>query len=198
MTVEYLEGSHTYVVQGKIVLSVTQILSTIFPNKYKGIPEYILKNKSQYGTKIHEAIELYEINRKVMTHDEAYTIAIMDLDYIQDSSFNQYLRLKKEHQIEIIDQEQIIHYKDIYAGRYDMSAKVNGEYSLIDIKTTAELDIEYCKYQLNLYRFAHKDKKKIKKLYIIWLAKRDIGKLVEVEIMSDNEVNDILRKCDLI
>lgn len=187
MTVEYLEDSHTYIVEGKIVLSVTQILSTIFPNKYKGIPEHILKNKATYGSKIHEAIEKFESEG-----------IIEKLDYIQEASFNQYLRLKKEHNIEVIDQEQIIHYKDIYAGRYDMSCKVNGEYSLIDIKTTAELDLEYCKYQLNLYRFAHKDKKKIKKLYIIWLAKRDIGKLVEVEIMSDNEVKEILRKCDLI
>lgn len=192
MTVEYLEDSHTYVVQGKIVLSVTQILSTIFPNKYKGIPEYILKNKSQYGTKIHEAIELYEINRKVMTHDEAYTIAIMDLDYIQEASFNQYLRLKKEYNIEVIDQEQIIHYKDIYAGRYDMSANVNGEYSLIDIKTTAELDLEYLSYQLSLYDYPNK--KRHDKLYALWLPKRDLGKLVDIPRKSDKEIEELLKR----
>ena len=185
--IEYLDQDHVYLYNGEIIPSVTQILSFIFPDKYKDIPEHILKNKSQYGTKIHEAIEKFESEG-----------IIEKLDYIQEASFNQYLRLKKEHKIEVIDQEQIIHYKDIYAGRYDISGHVNGEYSLIDIKTTAELDLEYCKYQLNLYRFAHKDKKKIKKLYIIWLAKRELGKLVEVEIMSDNEIKEILRKCNLI
>jgi hypothetical protein len=91
MTVEYIEESHTYIIEGKIVLSVTQILSTIFPNKYKGIPEYILKNKSQYGSKIHEAIEKFESEG-----------IIEKLDYIQEASFNQYLRIKKEYNIELI------------------------------------------------------------------------------------------------
>lgn len=186
--ITFLENEHIYLLNDTYVIpSVTQILSFIFPDKYKGIPEYILKNKSQYGTKIHEAIEKFESEG-----------IIEKLDYIQEASFNQYLRLKKEHNIEVIDQEKIIHYKDIYAGRYDELNKVNGYLSLCDIKTTSELDLEYCKYQLNLYRYAHKDKKKIKKLYIIWLAKKELGKLVEVEIMSDNEVKDILRKCDLI
>lgn len=181
MTVEYLEDSHTYVIQGKIVLSVTQILSTIFPNKYKGIPEHILKNKASYGTKIHEAIEKFESEG-----------IIEKLDYIQEASFNQYLRLKKEYQIEVIDQEQIIHYKDIYCGRYDMSCKVNGEYSLIDIKTTAELDLEYLSYQLSLYDYPNE--KRHDKLMALWLPKRDLGKLVEIPRKSDKEIEELLER----
>ena len=192
MKVEYLEDSHVYLVEGKIVLSVTQILSTIFPNKYKGIPEFILKNKAIYGSKIHETIEMYEINKQVMQEDEAYTIAIMDLDYIQDASFNQYLKIKKEHQIQVIDQEQIINYKDIYAGRYDMSATVNGKYSLIDIKTTAELDLEYLSWQLSLYDYPNK--KRHDKLFALWLPKRDLGKLVEIPRKSDKEIEELLER----
>jgi hypothetical protein len=58
--IEYIDQDHVYLYNGEIIPSVTQILSFIFPDKYKGIPEYILKNKSQYGTKIHEAIEKFE------------------------------------------------------------------------------------------------------------------------------------------
>lgn len=181
MTVEYLEDSHTYIVEGKIVLSVTQILSTIFPNKYKGIPEHILKNKASYGTKIHEAIEKFESEG-----------IIEKLDYVQEASFNQYLRLKKEYKIEVIDQEKIIHYKDIYAGRYDMSANVKGEYSLIDIKTTAELDLEYLSYQLSLYDYPNK--KRHDKLIALWLPKRDLGKLVEIPRKSDKEIEELLER----
>lgn len=191
--ITFIEKDHIYLLNDTYVIpSVTQILSFIFPDKYKGIPEHILKSKSQYGTKIHEAIELYEINRKVMTHDEAYTIAIMDLDYIQEASFNQYLKLKKEHNIEIIDQEKIIHYKDIYCGRYDISGYVNEKYSLIDIKTTAELDLEYLSWQLSLYDYPNK--KRHDKLMALWLPKRDLGKLVEIPRKSDKEIEELLKR----
>lgn len=180
--ITFLENEHIYLLNDTYVIpSVTQILSFIFPDKYKGIPEYILKNKSQYGTKIHEAIEKFESEG-----------IIEKLDYIQEASFNQYLRLKKEHNIEVIDQEQIIHYKDIYCGRYDMSANVNGEYSLIDIKTTAELDLEYLSWQLSLYDYPNK--KRHDKLMALWLPKRDLGKLVEIPRKSDKEIEELLER----
>ena len=163
--ITFIEKDHIYLLNDTYVIpSVTQILSFIFPDKYKGIPEHILKNKSQYGTKIHEAIEKFESEG-----------IIEKLDYIQEASFNQYLRLKKEHKIEVIDQEQIIHYKDIYCGRYDMSANVNGEYSLIDIKTTAELDLEYLSYQLSLYDYPNK--KRHDKLMALYQTRMQAAKL---------------------
>ena len=150
--IEYIDQEHIYLYNGEIIPSVTQILSFIFPDKYKGIPEHILKNKANYGTIIHEAIQMFENN-----------LVLPKMNFIQEMSFREYLKIKSRHKIEVIDQEQIIHYKDIYAGRYDMSANVNGEYSLIDIKTTAELDIEYLSWQLSLYDFPNK--KRHKKLY---------------------------------
>jgi hypothetical protein len=179
--IEYIDQDHVYLYNGEIIPSVTQILSFIFPDKYKGIPEYILKNKATYGTKIHEAIEKFESEG-----------IIEKLDYIQEASFNQYLRLKKEYNIEVIDQEKIIHYKDIYAGRYDMSANVNGEYSLIDIKTTAEFDLEYLSWQLSLYDYPNK--KRHKKLYDLWLPKRELGKLIEIPRKSDKEIEELLER----
>lgn len=179
--IEYIDQEHVYLYNGEIIPSVTQILSIIFPNKYKGIPEHILKNKATYGSKIHEAIEKFESEG-----------IIEKLDYIQEASFNQYLKLKEEHNIEVIDQEKIIHYKDIYAGRYDMSANVNGEYSLIDIKTTAELDLEYLSWQLSLYDFPNK--KRHEKLCALWLPKKDLGKLVEIPRKSDKEIKEVLRR----
>lgn len=179
--IEYIDQDHVYLYNGEIIPSVTQILSFIFPDKYKGVPEFILKNKANYGSKIHEAIEKFE-NEGI----------IEKLDYIQEASFKQYLRLKKEYKIEVIDQEKIIHYKDIYAGRYDMSANVNGEYNLIDIKTTSELDIEYLSWQLSLYDFP--SKKRHEKLYALWLPKKNLGKLVEIPRKSDEEIKEKLKE----
>lgn len=170
-----------------IVPSVTQILEKIFPDKYKNVPRETLMRKASYGSQMHKYIEQYEKG-----------IITMKLNYIQEASFGQYLRLKDKYNINVLEQEKIVNYKDIYAGRYDIYGGVNGVISLCDIKTTASLDKEYLKYQLNLYRFASKDKNKIKKLYAIWLAKKDIGKLVEIEIMSDKEIKDLLKRCELI
>ena len=179
--IEFIENGHIYLYQGIVIPSVSEILKFLFPNKYKNIPTNILVNKSEYGTKIHEAIEKFESEG-----------IIEKLDYMQEASFNQYLRLKKEHNIEVIDQEKIIHYKDIYAGRYDMSANVNGEYSLIDIKTTAELDLEYLSWQLSLYDYPNK--KRHDKLIAFWLPKRDLGKLVEIPRKSDKEIEELLER----
>lgn len=186
--IEYVEEGHVYLYKGLyIVPSVTQILQKIFPDKYKNVPRETLMRKASYGSQMHNYIEQYEKG-----------IITIKLNYIQEASFGQYLRLKDKYNINVLEQEKIVNYKDIYAGRYDIYGEVNGVISLCDIKTTASLDKEYLKYQLNLYRFASKDKNKIKKLYAIWLAKKDIGRLVEIEIMSDKEIKDLLKRCELL
>ena len=37
-------------------------------------------------------------------------------------------------------------------------------------------------------------KNKIKKLYAIWLRPRELGKLIEIDIMSDKEIKDLLKE----
>lgn len=185
---EYIEASHQYLYNGVLVPSVSTILSkTIFKDKYKDIPEHILKAKAEYGSLLHEAIERYETD-----------VFMPKLNNQQWNSMKQYIDIKKENNLEVIAQEEMVCYKGLYAGRYDLYGKVNNILSLCDIKTTAKLDIEYCKYQLNLYRFAHKDKNKIKKLYVIWLPKKEQGKLVEVDIMSNKEIKELLKKCEIL
>ena len=181
--VEYFDDIHKYLVNGVIVPSVTEILEKIFPNKYKNVPRETLMRKANYGTIIHNYIEQYENG-----------FITQELNYIQEASFRQYLKLKDKYNINVLEQEKIVNYKDVYAGRFDIYGEVNGVISLCDIKTTASLDKEYLKYQLNLYRFASKDKNKIKKLYAIWLRPRELGKLVEIEIMSDKEIKDLLKE----
>lgn len=185
---EYIEEAHLYLYNGVIIPSVSGILHKyIFKDKYKDVPENILKAKAKYGSEVHKAIEDLE-------NLEDYKVSSI----YQELSIKQYLDMKVKYNISVLEQEKMICYKGIYAGRFDIYGKVQNILSLCDIKTTAELDIEYCKYQLNLYRFAHKDKNKIKKLYILWLPKKGLGKLVEVDIMSDKEIKDLLKKCELL
>jgi hypothetical protein len=58
-TLTFDEATHTYRVDGRIVLSVTQILKVVFPDVYAGIPLEILDRKARLGTAVHKVIELY-------------------------------------------------------------------------------------------------------------------------------------------
>lgn len=179
--ITFLEEPHIYLVDGVITPSVSEILHYIFPDKYKGVNRKILNKKAEYGTTIHESIEMYEANIKTMSLKEAFDVVIQakELSYIQEASLRQYLKLKTRYNIEVLEQEMMIQYEKKYAGRFDMVANVNGALSLCDIKTTAELDEEYLSYQLSYYEMAMG--KKFDKLYAIWLPKKDIGQVVEIK-----------------
>ena len=165
---EFIEDGHLYLLDGVLLPSVSQVLSFVFPQKYNSIPEEILTRKANFGTKIHLAVERYESERE-----------LPEMNYIEEACFNQYLRLKQKHDIEVIEQERMVHYKDVYAGRFDMIATIDGHKSLADIKTTAVLDKEYLSWQLSLYELA--TGWEFGKLYAIWLPKKNIGKVVEIK-----------------
>ena len=183
---EFLEAEHLYLLDGVIIPSVSEILHFIFPDKYKGVPAEVLSKKAEYGTKVHEAIEVLE-----------KTGEVIELDYIQKASLEQYLRLKEKYGIEVIEQEEMIHFEDKYAGRFDMIAYVKEDYSLCDIKTTAELDYEYLSWQLSLYAYAYKrmyPEINFKKLCSIWLPKKQIGHVVEIQKKTDEEIEELLKR----
>ncbi len=183
---EFLEAEHLYLLDGVIIPSVSEILHFVFPNKYKGVPAEVLSKKAEYGTKVHEAIEVLE-----------KTGEVIELDYIQKASLEQYLRLKEKYGIEVIEQEEMIHFEDKYAGRFDMIAYVKEDYSLCDIKTTAELDYEYLSWQLSLYAYAYNRLNignHFEKLYAIWLPKKQIGHVVEIQKKTDEEIEELLKR----
>lgn len=192
--IDFLEEPHIYLVDGVITPSVSEILHFIFPEKYKNVSSYILNKKAQYGTTIHQSVEMLENNLKTMSIEEAFNVTVqaLDLNYIQEVSLHQYLKLKDKYQIEVIEQEQMIHFKNYYAGRFDMIARIKGNLCLCDIKTTAELDEEYLSWQLSYYEMAVG--KKFDKLYAIWLPKKDIGQVVEIKRKTKKELMKKLKE----
>ena len=179
--IAFLDEPHIYLVNGIITPSVSEILHFIFPDKYKGVNRRILNKKAEYGTTIHEAIEMYEANIKTMSIEEAFDVTIQakELTYIQEASLRQYVKLKREKKIIVLEQEKMVEYQRMYAGRYDMIANIDGDTSLCDIKTTAELDEEYLSWQLSYYELA--TGKTFDKLYAIWLPKKGLGVLKEIK-----------------
>lgn len=173
--VEFLKDTHTYLVDGIIVPSVSTILSqTIFADKYKDVPDFVLQRAAEFGTAIHNAIE----------HESDD-----DLTDEQSVVYQRWLKLKDKHNIKAVEQEQIIHLGYDYAGTFDMMAEIDGELCLVDIKTTYNLDKEYLSWQLSLYAHA---KQFGGKLVAIWLPKRKGAELIEIEPKPHYEIDKLL------
>lgn len=173
--IEFIEDGHIYLKDGIIVPSVSEILKFIFPDKYSGIPNWVLEKKAEYGTKVHYAIECLEQGQKMP-----------ELNLYQELSLREYEKLKKKYKIKVIEQETMVCYEYQYAGRLDMVAFVDGKACLVDIKTTAYLDKESLSWQLSLYEFAYG--KKFSALYCLWLPKNGLGQFVKIERKTKKEI----------
>lgn len=179
----FIEDTHQYLLDGVLVPSVSEILHFIFPDKYKGVSKETLNKKAKYGSTLHEYIEMFEKGR----YED-----LPELDLYQKLSFKQYCKLVSKYDIKVLEQEKMVHFEDYYAGRFDMIANIKGKKCLCDIKTTATLDIEYLSWQLSLYEFAYGTR--FKKLYAIYLPKKELGALVEIPRKQKRQITSMLRK----
>ena len=142
-TLEYYDDTHTYLVNGVIVPSITQILKLKFGGKYKNISGAVLNRAAANGTEVHEAIENY---CKFGTES--------DLKEVRNFKF-----LQKAYNFKVLKNEVPVILKrnhvPIAAGRLDLVLEIDGKIGGADIKRTSTLDKNYLAYQLNLYRIAY-------------------------------------------
>lgn len=149
-TLEYDDESHTYLCDGLIVPSVTEIIRGYLGSKYDGVPADVLAEAARKGTLLHEIIESAENSASAETYELSSDEAEMS------DEFASYLRLKKEYGITCEGNEMplLIYHKGriVAAGRMDMLAfNGDGELGIIDFKRTYDLDDEYLAFQLTLY-----------------------------------------------
>ena len=173
--------THTYTIDGKEVLSVTQVLQLIFPTKYDGVDPAVLKRASERGTFIHEAIEVWER---------------LGYDTEECEELQNWKILKFENELEVEKNEIPViitlgNYK--IAGRLDVVLSKDGKLGLGDFKTTYNLDLEYLKLQLNLYRIGYEQtySKKIDFIAGIHLRKEK-KKYVELPIEEEQTKERII------
>ena len=138
---EYDDETHTYIVDGIIVPSVTQILGRKFGHKYDDVSAETLNKAAERGTAIHKAIEEFCKEGKPS-----------DMIEVSDFEF-----LMKHYHFQVIENELPIILEfdgELFAGRLDLILKKGDELgnAVADIKTTSTLDKEYLGHQLNLYR----------------------------------------------
>lgn len=137
---EFFPETHTYLYDGIMLPSVTQILGAKFRNDYASVPPAVLNNAAQRGTAVHKAIE----NFNVSGYDDG-SEAVRNFKFLQ-----------KQYGFEVLDSElPIVLFKDdmpIACGRLDMTMLMDGQTGIADIKTVSALNKEKIAYQLNLYR----------------------------------------------
>ena len=139
-TLEYFDDTHTYLYNGLILPSVTQILGVKYRNDYASVPPAVLNNASKRG----KAIE----NFNVSGYDDG-SEAVRNFKFLQ-----------KQYGFEVLDSElPLVLFKDnmpIACGRLDMTMLMDGQTGIADIKTVSSLNKEKIAYQLNMYRIGLK------------------------------------------
>lgn len=181
--VVFNEQHHTYTLPGGRVLSgVTSLIKAVlFPDKYKGIPEDILKRAADRGTAIHNECENIDLLGEYALSSDSSPEA------------RAYQRLKYEHAIRMVANEYLVS-----DGRYiaTMIDCIDERGNLYDIKTTRSLDIDSLSWQLSFCDWLFERQnifldRPERKLYGIWL-RGDEAKLVEVERKSDDDLQRVL------
>lgn len=169
---EYDDESHTYIADGAIVPSVTQVLNIKFGGKYASVNPATLNRAANRGTTIHKAIEDYcKGNEELLGTKE-----------VRNFRF-----LQKHYEFDVLENETpIVITKEgtpIVAGRLDLVLGIHGITALADIKTVSALDKEYLAYQLNLYRIGYMQsyRTEIKELYGVHL-REDKRKFIKIPL----------------
>ena len=139
-TLEYFDDTHTYLYEGLMLPSVSQILGMKYKNEYASVTPAVLNNAAKRGTAVHKAIENYNNSG----YDDG-SEAVRNFKFLQ-----------KQYGFEVLDSElPLVLFKDdmpIACGRLDMTMLMDGETGIADIKTVSTLNKEKIAYQLNLYR----------------------------------------------
>lgn len=179
---EYIDETHTYLYDGVVLPSITQLLRVKFGNKYNGVPKETLERASVQGTAVHKSIEDYE------------------QDGIESNlpELRNYKFLKKAYNFECVANEvPVVLFRDgeaVACGRLDLVLTEGEKIGLGDIKRTSTLDKNYLAYQLNLYRIAYQQCYGTEISFLRGLHLReDTRKYVTLPI-NENLVSEILNE----
>lgn len=175
------EDTHTYTtIDGKILPGVTTLLKVmLFPDKYKGIPDYVLERAAEYGTRIHSLCQACDM----FGESEDDPIEIQN-----------YQLIKEEQKLSSLDNEYLVSDNKTVATLIDCLFVREGKIILSDIKTTAKIDYESLRWQCSigayLFELQNPDLK-ISEISGIWLRKEEY-KYVKLERIEDKVIEDLI------
>lgn len=137
--INFDEATHTYTLDGKKLISVTQLMQKhgLAPS-YDNVDPSVLQAKAVRGSLIHKEIEDFNKRGEVGFTPEL-------------TNFIEYIKTNK---VEVLDSELML-YNDIVAGTCDLVLIVNNKPVIADIKTTYTLHKEAVSWQLSIYAYLY-------------------------------------------
>jgi len=184
INIKFLEGNHSYYVDGKRVQSVSSIVNqlenpALTSWKLNCAGDYLndLLNKGiqinqshiEESKKYHETIsnEAKEIGIKVHDYCEKFAISCInkqdlpeipkDIDDKIVSGINAFLEWYSNNNIEFLETEKIVYSKNLnYVGKFDLLCRINGILTLVDYKTSKGI-YNNQEWQLCGYSIAYKE-----------------------------------------
>lgn len=162
------ELTHKYFLNGKELSGITSLLKRQGLNtNYDGIPEDTLDRAKQYGSLVHQQVEMYDA---------------MGCTTPTTEELCKYQKLKEKHLLKVRANEYLVSDLEHVASCIDVVLDDN---SLADVKTTSKLDEEYVSWQLSIYAYLFERQnpgKTVPHLYAIWMPqKKREAKLVELK-----------------
>lgn len=122
------EATHTYRFNGNVVPGVTSVLSPL--TDFSRVPPHVLEAASNFGKAVHRACELDDLS-------------MLDEDQL-DPALVPYLegwrKFSADYAVEWdLIEEPVYHATMNYAGTPDRIGMVKGDFTVVDIKSTAQL-----------------------------------------------------------
>ena len=179
MEIKFDETLHKYTVDGKEVISVTQLLQKhkITPS-YDAVDKELLRVASERGTLIHEEVENWIKNNETGFTEEFERIC----DFLIE---------RADGNTKILSEQMVAN--DIVAGRFDLLYLDDKKrLVLTDIKTGNSKHLYGWTWQLSLYKYLYEKMydKKIESLQIFWVN-GDLT-VIPCEYVGDDKIENLL------
>ena len=179
MEVKFDENLHKYTVDGKEVISVTQLLQKhkITPS-YDAVDKELLRMASERGTLIHEEVEKW-----IESGESGFT---EEAEKICDFLFE-----RADGNSKIMSEQMVAN--DVVAGRFDVLYTHAKKLVLTDIKTGNTKHLFGWTWQLSLYKYLYEKMygKEIDSLEILW-ANGDLT-VIPCEYVGDEKIENLLK-----
>lgn len=124
------EASHVYRAEGRVVPSVTQILSRLSAEEYRFVDRSVMEDAALLGKAVHKMIELD------LRGD-------LDVDALSDGLQVYYTAWQNFRQLSgfqmVLSEQRVYSARYGYAGTLDLAGWLNGRFSIIDAKRTAQV-----------------------------------------------------------
>jgi len=134
------EAGHIYRLNGLVIPSVTTLMKPLSDDFYQTVNPEVLDRAARRGTAIHNAIENYA------------EFGIQDIAPKYAGYFRSFLQWWELRKPEPLAMESKVYHKILrYAGKADLICIIGGRLTLVDYKTSAQVNTKLCAVQLEGY-----------------------------------------------